>query len=152
MCPSRTHPTRPMLVGFAILCLVVFTLAVQFSDFRYTRYHVPAYPFLFLLVAHSLARCQDLVPRVQRQIQTVFLASVVVLGLGTHALLVSLDRPGFALSAKGYSYAFLPEYYWNNHALACSDKREFLLDLVKRPLLSDILHNLSAEDQLDISI
>src|SRR2546427_6284925 len=29
--PSRTHPTEPTLVGFAILYLIVFTLAVQFS-------------------------------------------------------------------------------------------------------------------------
>ena len=32
--PSRTHPTQPTLVGFGILYAVVFTLAVQFSDFR----------------------------------------------------------------------------------------------------------------------
>src|SRR5438093_10100158 len=97
--PSPTHPTRPTLVGFAILYVVVFALAVQFSDFREARYYVPAYPFLFLFVAYSLVRCQDLVPRVQRQIQTVFLASVVVLGLGAHTPLFSLDRPGYALSA-----------------------------------------------------
>src|SRR5207245_811759 len=81
--PSRTHPTRPTLVGFSLLYLVLFALAVQFSDFRATRYQVPAYPFLFFLVAHSLARCEDLFPDVQRHIQTVFIASVVLLGLGT---------------------------------------------------------------------
>src|SRR5207249_6140700 len=109
--PSRTHPTKPTLVGFGILYLVVFALAVEFSDFRAPRYYVPAYPFLFLLTALSLARCQDLVPRVQRQIQTVFLASVVVLGLGTHAPLLSLERPGITLSAKGYAYAWMPWVY-----------------------------------------
>src|SRR2546422_280342 len=91
--PSRTHPTQPTLVGFAILYVVLFALAIQFSDFRAARYHLPAYPFLFVLVAHSLAYCQDRFPLLQRQIQTVFLASVVVLGLGTHAPLFSLDRP-----------------------------------------------------------
>src|SRR5439155_1782324 len=30
--PSRTHPTRPTLVGFCILYVVLFTLAVQSSD------------------------------------------------------------------------------------------------------------------------
>src|SRR3989441_4492502 len=99
--PSRTHPTHPTLVGFGILYLVVFALAVQFSDFKATSYHLPVYPFLFLFVAHSLGRCQDLLPRVQRPIQTVFLVSVVVVGLGTHAPLLSLDQPGAALSAKG---------------------------------------------------
>src|SRR5438876_354839 len=44
------------LVGFGILYLVVFTLSVQFSDFKATRYHLPAYPFLFLFVALALAR------------------------------------------------------------------------------------------------
>src|SRR5437867_8914902 len=66
--PSRTHPTKPTLVGFGILYLVVFTLAVQFTDFRARRYYVPAYPFLFFLTAISLARCQKAFPRVQRQI------------------------------------------------------------------------------------
>src|SRR2546425_2586388 len=32
--PSRTHPTRPTLVAFGILYLVVFALAVQFSHFK----------------------------------------------------------------------------------------------------------------------
>jgi hypothetical protein len=158
--PAGPRPTRSTLVGFAILYLAVFALAVQFSDFRYDRYYLPVYPFLFLLVAHSLARCQDLVPLVQRQIQTVFLASVVVFGLGTHAPLVSLDRPGFALSAKGYSYAFLPEHYLDTHAPAGSVDREFLLqgerelllEVVQRPFLSAILPKLSSEDQRDLSI
>src|SRR5439155_9899644 len=151
--PSGTHPTQPTLVGFSLLYLVVFALAVQFSDFREARYYVPAYPFLFLFVAYSLVRCQDLVPRVQRQIQTVFLASVVVLGLGAHAPLFSLDRPGYALSAKGYSYAFLPWIYWETHAPAGAGRgdREFLLEVVQRPFLSDILPKLSGEDQRDLS-
>src|SRR5437870_1562246 len=89
--PSPTHPTRPTLVGFAILYVIVFALAVQFSDFRETRYYVPAYPFLFLFVAYSLARCQDRFPLVQRKIQTIFLASVVVLALATHVPLLSRD-------------------------------------------------------------
>src|SRR5438132_1158767 len=113
---GRSNPTGPRaprltLVRFSILYVIVFTLAVQFSDFRATRYHMAAYPFLFFLVAHSLARCQDLLPRVQRQIQTVFLASVVLLGIGAHAPLLSLDRPGFVLSAKGYAYAMMPWDY-----------------------------------------
>ena len=119
--PSLTHPTQPTLVGFAILYLVVFALAVQFSDFKATRYHLPAYPFLFFLVVHSLARCQDLVPLGQRKTKTAFLASAVLLALGTHVPLLSLDRPGFALSAKGYSYAFLPWNYLHTHAPAATN-------------------------------
>jgi hypothetical protein len=138
-------------VGFAILYLVVFALAVQFSDFRATKYHLPAYPFLFFLVAYSLAYCQDAFPRVQRQIQTVLLASVVIVGLGTHAPLLSLDRPGTALSAKGYAYALLPWIYLRTHAPAGSDDREFLLELVQKPFLSSILSKLAADDQRDLS-
>jgi hypothetical protein len=149
--PSRTHPTRPTLVGFAILYLVVFVLAVQFSDFKDSRYHPPAYPFLFFFVAHSLARCQDKVPRVRRQIQTVFLASVVVLGLGTHVPLLSLDRPGYAFSAKGYSYALMRFAYLATHAPAGSDGREFIIELEQRPFLSDILPKLASDDQRDLS-
>src|SRR5439155_1178095 len=128
-------------------------LVVQFSDFKSKRYHLPAYPFLFFLVAHSLARCQDRFPHVQRQIQTVFLASVVVLGLGVHAPLLSLDRPGFALSAKGYSYAVLPRTYWRTHAPAGSGRgdREFILEMVQRPFLSSILPKLSSDDQQELS-
>src|SRR5713226_5628372 len=151
MRPSRTHPTRPTLVGFAILYLVVFTLAVQCSDFRKTRYHVPAYPFLFFLTAYSLAYCQDRFPRVQKKIQAVFLTSVVMLALGTHAPLVSLDRSGFALSAKGYSYALLPFFYWIARPPAGSDEREFLLEVVQRPFLSSILPKLSSDDQRELS-
>jgi len=161
--PSRTHPTQPTLVGFGILYLVVFTLAVQFSDFRAPRYYVPAYPFLFFLTAYSLARCQDLVPRVQRQIQTVFLASVVVLGLGTHAPLLSLERPGITLSAKGYAYAWMPWVYLDTHAPSGledrlfaftpvgSSDRELILDVMQRPFLSDILPKLAADDQRQLS-
>src|SRR2546428_8000442 len=145
------RPTRPMLVGFGILYLIVFTLAVQFTDFRAANYYLPAYPFLFFLTAHSLARCQDMVPRVQRPIQTVFLVSVVVVGLGTHAPLLSLDQPGAALSAKGYSYAFLPWHYLYTHATAGMAEREFLLDMVQRPFLSDILPKLSSDDQRELS-
>src|SRR2546425_8831360 len=65
--PSRTHPTQPTLVGFAILYVVVFALAVQFSDFKATRYHLPAYPFLFLFVALSLVRCQEAFPNVENK-------------------------------------------------------------------------------------
>src|SRR5439155_16429451 len=43
--PAGPSPTRRMLVGFACLYLAVFSLAVQFSDFRSALYHVPAYPF-----------------------------------------------------------------------------------------------------------
>src|SRR2546425_249073 len=148
--PSRTHPTHPTLVGFAILYLVVFALAVQFSDFKAARYHLPAYPFLFFLVAHSLSHCQDLIPLGQRKIQAAFLASVVVLGLGTHAPLLSLDRPGAALSAKGYAYALLPDIYSDTHAPAGMDDPEFIARLV-RPFLSDILPKLPSDDQRDLS-
>src|SRR3989454_2362389 len=40
---------QPTLVRFGILYLVVCALAVQFSDFKATTYHLPAYPFLFFL-------------------------------------------------------------------------------------------------------
>src|SRR5256712_5485382 len=157
--PSRTHPTRPTLVGFASLYVVVFALVVQFSDFKSERYHLPAYPFLFFPVAHSLARCQDRFPHVQRQIQTVFLASVVVLGLGTHAPLLSLDRPGFALTAKGYSYALMPSAYLYTHApagpwnpeLTREGDREFLMEVMRRPLFSSVLPKLSSDDQRELS-
>jgi len=149
--PTGSRPPRPTLAGFAILYLIVFALAVQFSDFREARYHMPAYPFLFVLVAYSLARCQDLVPRVQRQIQAIFAASVVVLSIGAHAPLLSLDRPGFALTAKGYSYARMPFRYLYTHAPAGSVDREFLLEMVQRPFLSDILPKLSSDDQQELS-
>src|SRR5207244_12317197 len=137
----------PTLEGFGILCLVVFALAVQLSDFRITRYYLPAYPFLFLFVAYSFARSQETFPLAQRKIQTVFLASVVVLGLGTHALLLSLDRPGLALSTKGYSYGLLPWYYWDTHAPVAHGDRKSIVDVVQRPSLSDIHPKLSADDQ-----
>jgi len=151
--PAGPSQTRRMLVGFACLYLAVFSLAVQFSDFMSALYHVPAYPFLFILTAYSLALCQDLFPLVQRKIQTVFLASVVVLGIGAHGPLLSLDRPGLALSAKGYSYALLPRTYWGTHAPVGSGRgdREFILEIVQRPFLSDILPKLSGEDQRDLS-
>jgi len=149
--PSRTYPTRPTLVGLGVLYVVVFALAVQFSDFKDARYYVPAYPFLFLFVALSLARCQDAFPLVQKQIRTVFLASLVVLGLGAHAPLLSLDRPGYTLSAKGYAYGFLPVAYLYTHAPAGSADREFILELVQRPLLSSILPKLSSDNQRELS-
>ena len=145
------HETRPTLVGFGILYVVLFALAVQFSDFKLTRYYLAAYPFLFLFVAQSLARCQETFPLAQRKIQTVFLASVVVAGLGTHASLLSLDRAGLALSAKGYSYGLLPWYYRDTHAQADSGDRKFIVEVVQRSFLSDILPKLSADDQLELS-
>src|SRR3989441_4062880 len=66
--PTGPRPTQPTLAGFGVLYLVMFALAVQFSDFKATRYHLPAYPFLFLFVALSLARCQDRFQNVQKQI------------------------------------------------------------------------------------
>jgi len=149
--PAGARPTRPTLEGFGILSLLVFALAVQLSDFRITRYYLPAYPFLFLFVAHSFARCQETFPLAQRKIQTVFLASVVVLGLGTHAPLLSLDRPGLALSTKGYSYGLLPWYYWDTHAPVAQGDRKFIVEVVQRPFLSDILPKLSADDQRELS-
>jgi hypothetical protein len=150
--PTRARPTRPTLVGFSILYVVIFALAVEFSDFRARRYYVPAYPFLFFLTAISLARCQEAFPRVQWQIQTAFLASVVVLGLGTHAPLLSMDRPGYALSAKGYSYALMPVDYLITHTSAGLDDRELIPELVQRPFLSDILPKLSSDDQRELSL
>jgi 4-amino-4-deoxy-L-arabinose transferase-like glycosyltransferase len=149
--PDGARRTRPTLVGFAILYLVVFTLAVQFSDFREARYHLPAYPFLFFLAAHALVYCQDLLPHAQRQIQTVFLASVVGLGLGTHTPLLSLDRPCEALSAKGYAYTLLPGYYWGTHAPGGLGERKVLLEVVQRPFLFAILPKLSPDDQRELS-
>jgi len=149
---AAASPTLPTLVGFGLLYLVVFALAVQFSDFRATRYHLPAYPFLFLFVALSLARCQDAFPNVQKKIQTIFLASVVLLGLVTHAPLLSLDRPGVALFTKGYAYALLPGFYLYTHAPTGSSDSEFILEVVRRPFLSDILPKLSSDDQRDLSL
>jgi 4-amino-4-deoxy-L-arabinose transferase-like glycosyltransferase len=147
--------STPTLVGFGILYVILFALAVQFSEFRQARYHVPVYPFLFLFAALALARCQDLVPRVQRQTQSVFLASVVVLGLGTHGPLLSLDRPGSALSAKGYSYVLLPWNYLDTHAPAGPRDREFILQQVQRPhfsvFLSDFLSKVSSDDQEELT-
>src|SRR5437899_8822014 len=106
--PTGPSPPRPALVRFSLLYVVVFALAVQFSDFRATRYHLPAYPFLFLFVALSLARCQEAFPNVHKKIQIIFLGIVVALGLGAHAPLLSLHRSGAPLPAKGYAYALLP--------------------------------------------
>jgi hypothetical protein len=149
--PAGPRPTRLALVGFGILYVVVFALAVQLSDFRDPRYYLPAYPFLFFLVALSLARCQDMFPLVQRQIQAVFFGSVVVLGLGAHAPLLSLDRPGFALSAKGYAYLAMPETYVFIHAPGDPVDPEFIAQQVQRPFLSDILPKLSSNDQRELS-
>src|SRR5256712_6454081 len=149
--PTGPRPTQSTLVGFGILYVVLFALAVQFSDFKATRYHLPAYPFLFLFVALSLARCQEAFPNAQKKIQTVFLAGVVVLGLGTHVPLFSLDRPGAALSAKGYDYALMPRIYSYTHAPAGKDDHIFIPQMVQRPFLSDILPKLSGEDQRDLS-
>ena len=149
--PTRPSPPQPTLVGFSLLYVAVFALAVQFSDFKATRYHVPAYPFLFLFVALSFTRCQEAFPNFQKKIQIIFLASVVVLGLGAHAPLLSLDRPGAALSAKGYAYAFLPGRYLVTHAPARLEDREFVLEVVQRPFLSDILPKLSSDDQQELS-
>jgi 4-amino-4-deoxy-L-arabinose transferase-like glycosyltransferase len=156
--PTTPRTTRPTLVGFALLYLVVFALAVLFSDFRKTRYHLPAYPFLFFLVAHSVAYCQNLLPLIEKKIQAAFLTSVAVLGLGTHAPLLSLERPGFTLSAKGYAYAFMPEtYLWTHgallysHAAGVSWDHTSVAKLVQRPLLSDILPKLAADDKRELS-
>ena len=149
--PTGPRPTQSTLVGFGILYVVVFALAVQLSDFKATRYHLPAYPFLFLFVALSLVRCQEAFPNAQKKIQTVFLAGVVVLGLGTHVPLFSLDRPGAALSAKGYDYALMPRIYSYTHAPAGKDDHIFIPQMVQRPFLSDILPKLSGEDQRDLS-
>jgi hypothetical protein len=153
--PAGPRPTRPTLEGFGILYLVVFALAVQISDFRDTRYHVPAYSFLFFFVAHALAYCQDRFPCVQRKIQTAFLANVVVLGLATHTHLLSLERPGITLSAKGYAYAYLPWLYLDTHAPPGPRDREFILEMVQRPFLSDtlscFLSKLSSDDQGDLA-
>ena len=133
----------------------MFALAVQISDFTDSRYHVPAYPFLFFFVAHALAYCQDRFPRVQRKIQTAFLASVVVLGLATHTPLLSLERPGITLSAKGYAYAYLPWLYLDTHAPPGPRDREFILEMVQRPFLSDtlpcFLSKLSSDDLGDLA-
>ena len=149
--PAGSRLTQPTLVGFGALYVILFALAVQLSDFKDARYYLPAYPFLFFFVAHSLARCQGAFPVIQKKIQTTFLASVVVLGLGTHAPLLSLDRPGFALSAKGYSYFSMPFIYWDSHSLNGRDDPEVTLELVQRPFLSAILPKLSSADQQDLS-
>jgi hypothetical protein len=65
---------------------------------------------------------------------------------------MSLDRPGFALSAKGYAYALLPGTYLKTHAPSSSDVRKFILEVVQRPFLSSILPKLSSEDQRDLSL
>src|SRR2546427_141805 len=74
-----------------------------------------------------------------------------VLGLGTHAPLLSFDRPGLALSTKGYSYGLLPGYYWDTHAPVAQGDRKFIVEVVQRPFLSDILPKLSADDQRELS-
>jgi len=149
--PAGLRPIRLRLVRFATMYVVMFALAVQFSDFRFVRYHLPAYPFLFLFVAHSVARCQDALPVIQKKIQIVFLTSVVVLSIGTHAPLLSLDRPGYALSAKGYSYAMMLFSYLDSHTPAGSDDHKLIAQLVQRPFLSDILPKLSSDDQKELS-
>src|SRR5206468_3828717 len=83
--------------------------------------------------------------------QIFFLASVVVFGLGTHAPLLSLDRPGYALHAKGYAYAILALQYLYTRAPADSADRAFIPELLERPFFSDILPKLSSDDQRELS-
>jgi len=72
---------------------------------------------------------------------------------------LSLDRPGFALSAKGYSYFWMPFAYFYTHAPAGQAELGFLLkgdldfrlEIVQRPFLSDILPKLSSNDQRELS-
>lgn len=158
---AGARATRLPFVGFASLYIVVFALAVQFSDFRDPRYYLPIYPFLFFLVALAVARCQDAFPVIQKKIQTVFLTSAILLSIGTHAPLLSLDRPGAALSAKGYSYAWMPLAYWGTHTPAgpadrglfpLVENRGFFLEIVQRPFLSAILPKLSSDDQQELSL
>ena len=76
-----------------------------------------------------------------------------MLGLGTHAPVFSLDRPGLALSTKGYAYAWMPETYLFTHTPAGANPldREFRLEVVQRPFLSDILPKLSSDDQRELA-
>lgn len=150
--PAGPRPNRLKLEVFGAFYLLVFALAVQLSDLRHTRYYVPAYPFLFFFVAHSIARCQDTFPLVQGKIQTAFVALLVVLGIGTHSTVLSLERPGYALSAKGYSYSLLPGAYALTHETAGSGDHDFVAQLVQRPFVSDIIPKLSSEDQREISL
>src|SRR5207249_10676592 len=92
----------------------------------------------------------DLVQLGHWKMRTALLASVVVLGLGAHAPLLSVDRPGAALSTKGYSYALLPWAYWETHAPPGLGNRESVLEVVARPPLSSILPKLSADDQQEV--
>ena len=149
--PAGDRPNRLGLEVFGTLYLLVFALAVQFSAFKEARYYTPAYPFLFFFAAHSIARCQDTFPLAQKKIQTVFLAILVLLGIGAHAPVFSLERPGYTLSAKGYSYGLMPGYYSFSHQTAGSGDRGFILQLVQRPFLSDIVPKLSSEDQRELS-
>jgi hypothetical protein len=125
---------------------------VQLSDFRGASYTMPVYPVLFFFAARAIARCQETFPRGTGRIQTVFVAILIVLGIGAHAPVFSLERPGFALSAKGYSYGVMPDSYVFTHEAAGSGDRDFIPQLVERPFLSDIMPKLSSEDRRQMSL
>ncbi len=149
--PANPHPDRIKLAGFGILYLCIFTLIVQLSDLRAPRYYIPAYPFLFFFLASAVDRLQEVFRPVGNRIRNFFLSSLILLGIGAHSVVLSLDHAGYSLFSKGYSYGPL---LWFS---VCPGKEEtceekILLHLERSPLLSTILPTLSPEDQREVSI
>src|SRR5206468_10778647 len=54
-------------------------------------------------------------------------------------------------SAKENAYGLMPGFYLYTHAPIGSGYREFLLEVVQRPFLSDILPKLLADDRRELS-
>ncbi len=149
--PTERKSNRLRLEFFGALYLCLFALIVELSHFKAASYNIAVYPFLFFFATYSIARLQDTFPLVQARIETVFLSSVIVFGIGAHAPLCSLDRAGYAFSAQGYSYGLLPVFYFSRASVASAGD-EAVPQLVQKPFLSSILPKLSAEDQKEMSL
>lgn len=142
---------QPLILSFGILYLALFFCALTLTNFRYPRYHMVAYPFLFTFLASSLVRLEDTFPLIRQKLRGIFLCCLVVLGVGAYAQLCSLEGAGSAFSAKGYSYGALPEVYLCREALRpCADRIVPRLD--RSPLLVSVLPGLAPEDRREFSL
>lgn len=148
---GRFGRRRPTLGAFAILYVVLFTVAVQFSDLRSPRYRVPLQPFVFFLVALAVVRCQQEFPRFQKEIGRGFVGLAVFLALLAHAPLLSVARPGYVLGAQGYTYSTLPPAYFGLQP-ATGAEGPNAAEFPSGPGWTVVLEKLPVEDRRDLSL